>query len=50
LLGSVNRDSPFDKVPLADAVKYAAEMRIFTLRLWQLFKPQLHRVEVTKVY
>ena len=50
LLGSGKSAITFDKVPLADAVKYAAEDADITLRLWQLFKPQLHRVEVTKVY
>ncbi|MGR3529032.1 MAG: DNA polymerase, partial [Sulfitobacter sp.] len=38
------------KVPLTDAVRYAAEDADITLRLWQLFKPQLHRAQVTKVY
>jgi len=50
LLGSGKSAITFDKVPLGDAVKYAAEDADITLRLWQLFKPQLHRVEVTKVY
>ncbi|MCF7746258.1 DNA polymerase I [Sulfitobacter sp. M39] len=50
LLGSGKSAITFDKVPLADAVKYAAEDADITLRLWQLFKPQLHRGEVTKVY
>lgn len=50
LLGTGKSAITFDKVPLADAVKYAAEDADITLRLWQLFKPQLHRVGVTKVY
>ncbi|MFG6589661.1 DNA polymerase I [Sulfitobacter sp. 1A12157] len=50
LLGSGKSAVTFDKVPLADAVAYAAEDADVTLRLWQLFKPQLHRAEVTKVY
>ena len=50
LLGSGKSAVTFDKVPLADAVAYAAEDADITLRLWQLFKPQLHRAEVTKVY
>ncbi|MFG6517330.1 DNA polymerase I [Sulfitobacter sp. 1A13496] len=50
LLGSGKSAVTFDKVPLADAVPYAAEDADVTLRLWQLFKPQLHRAEVTKVY
>jgi len=37
-------------VPVDEAVKYAAEDADVTLRLWQLFKPQLHRVQVTTVY
>ncbi len=31
-------------------MKYAAEDADITLRLWQLFKPQLHRARVTTVY
>ena len=50
LLGSGKSAKTFDQVPLDDAVKYAAEDADITLRLWQMFKPQLHRVQVTKVY
>ena len=50
LLGSGKSAVTFDKVPMEDAVPYAAEDADVTLRLWQLFKPQLHRAEVTKVY
>ncbi|KIN63060.1 DNA polymerase I superfamily protein [Sulfitobacter noctilucicola] len=50
LLGSGKSAITFDKVPLADAVKYAAEDADITLRLWQYLKPQLHTVQVTKVY
>ncbi len=50
LLGSGKSAVTFDKVPLAEAVKYAAEDADITLRLHQLFKPQLHRNHVTKVY
>ena len=50
LLGSGKSAITFDKVPMADAVPYAAEDADITLRLWQVFKPQLHRAEVTKVY
>ena len=50
LLGSGKSAVTFDKVPLTDAVRYAAEDADITLRLWQLFKPQLHRAQVTKVY
>jgi DNA polymerase-1 len=49
-LGSGKSAVTFDKVPLAQAVKYAAEDADITLRLWKLFKPQLHRAQVTKVY
>jgi DNA polymerase I len=50
LLGSGKSAVTFDKVPLSDAVAYAAEDADITLRLWQMFKPQLHAAQVTKVY
>ncbi len=50
LLGSGKSAITFDKVPLEDAVPYAAEDADITLRLWQHFKPALHRAEVTRVY
>jgi DNA polymerase-1 len=50
LLGSGKSAITFDKVPLEEAVKYAAEDADITLRLWQLLKPQLHSARVTKVY
>ena len=50
LLGTGKSAITFDRVPVADAVKYAAEDADITLRLWQLFKPQLHRARVTTVY
>jgi DNA polymerase-1 len=50
LLGSGKSAVTFDRVPLSDAVAYAAEDADITLRLWQLFKPQLHRAQVTRVY
>ena len=50
LLGAGKSAITFDKVPLEDAVKYAAEDADITLRLWQILKPQLHVVGVTKVY
>ncbi len=50
LLGSGKTAVTFDRVPLADAVKYAAEDADVTLRLWEAFKPQLHRARVTTVY
>ena len=50
LLGGGKSAITFDKVPVDEAVKYAAEDADVTLRLWQLFKPQLHRAQVTTVY
>ena len=50
LLGSGKSQITFDRVPVDEAVKYAAEDADVTLRLWQLFKPQLHRKQVTTVY
>lgn len=50
LLGSGKAAITFDRVPVAEAVKYAAEDADVTLRLWQAFKPQLHRAKVTTVY
>ncbi|MGR3660427.1 MAG: DNA polymerase I [Paracoccaceae bacterium] len=50
LLGTGKSAITFDRVPVDDAVKYAAEDADITLRLWQLFKPQLHRKKVTTVY
>ena len=50
LLGSGKSAITFDRVPLDEAVTYAAEDADITLRLWQIFKPQLHRAHVTTVY
>jgi len=50
LLGSGKAQITFDRVAIDDAVKYGAEDADITLRLWQLFKPQLHRARVTTVY
>ncbi|MBT8410565.1 MAG: DNA polymerase I [Octadecabacter sp.] len=50
LLGTGKSAKTFDRVPVDDAVKYAAEDADITLRLWQAFKPQLHRKQVTTVY
>ncbi|SFA86370.1 DNA polymerase I [Poseidonocella pacifica] len=50
LLGSGKSAITFDRVPIDEAVRYAAEDADITLRLWQLFKPQLHRAQVTRVY
>ncbi|WP_108859987.1 DNA polymerase I [Ruegeria sp. Alg231-54] len=50
LLGSGKSAITFDKVPIDEATAYAAEDADITLRLWKLFKPQLHQVQVTTVY
>ncbi len=50
LLGSGKAAITFDRVPVDDAVKYAAEDADITLRLWQVLKPRLHAAKVTKVY
>ncbi|QDC10949.1 DNA polymerase I [Oceanicola sp. D3] len=50
LIGTGKSAITFDKVPLEEAVKYAAEDADITLRLWQVFKPRLHRAKVTTVY
>ena len=50
LLGTGKSAITFDKVPVADAVKYAAEDADVTLRLWQFLGPLLHIEKVTKVY
>ena len=50
LLGTGKSAITFDKVGIDEAVKYAAEDADITLRLWQSFKPQLHRKRVTTVY
>ena len=50
LLGSGKSAITFDRVPLEEAVKYAAEDADITLRLWVLLKSQLHGAHVTRVY
>nr|WP_323780395.1 DNA polymerase I [Amylibacter sp.] len=50
LLGTGKSAKTFDMVPIDEAVKYAAEDADVTLRLWQMFKPQLHANKVTTVY
>ena len=50
LLGSGKSQITFDRVPIEQAVKYAAEDADVTLRLWHTFKPRLHRAHVTRVY
>ena len=50
LLGTGKSAITFDRVPIDEAVKYAAEDADITLRLWQMFKPMLHLAKVTTVY
>ncbi len=50
LLGTGKSAITFDRVPIAEAVKYAAEDADITLRLWQVLKPRLHQEQVTNVY
>jgi len=50
LLGAGKSAITFDRVPIDEAVKYAAEDADVTLRLWQAFKPRLHEARVTTVY
>ena len=50
LLGGGKSAITFDRVAIEDATPYAAEDADITLRLWQTFRPQLHRAQVTTVY
>ena len=50
LLGTGKSAITFDRVPIDEASKYAAEDADITLRLWQIFKPRLHSSKVTRVY
>ncbi len=50
LIGSGKAAITFDRVPIDTATRYAAEDADITLRLWQRFKPELHRAQVTTVY
>ena len=50
LLGSGKSARTFDRVPIEDATRYAAEDADITLRLWRVLKPQLHSKQVTTVY
>ena len=50
LLGSGKSAITFDRVNIEEATPYAAEDADITLRLWQLLKPRLHQVRVTRVY
>ncbi|MEQ9529107.1 MAG: DNA polymerase I, partial [Parvibaculaceae bacterium] len=48
--GTGQKQITFDRVPLDKATEYAAEDADVTLRLWQMFKPRLHKERVTTVY
>ena len=50
LLGSGRSQITFDRVPIAKAVRYAAEDADITIRLWQKLRPKLHQSQVTTVY
>ncbi|MEL7415905.1 MAG: 5'-3' exonuclease H3TH domain-containing protein, partial [Pseudomonadota bacterium] len=50
LLGTGKSQITFDLLKIEDAAPYAAEDADVTLRLWHLFRPQLHRTRVTQVY
>ncbi|MEM7722426.1 MAG: DNA polymerase I [Pseudomonadota bacterium] len=50
LLGTGKSQITFDRVKIDDAAPYAAEDADITWRLWETFKPQLHRKQVTTVY
>jgi len=50
LLGSGKSAITFDRIDIGKATEYAAEDADITLRLWQAFKPRLHRDRVTTVY
>jgi DNA polymerase-1 len=48
--GTGKKQITFDRVPLDKATEYAAEDADITLRLWQDFKPRLHKQQMTTVY
>jgi DNA polymerase-1 len=50
LLGAGKSQVTFDRVPIEKAAPYAAEDAEVTWRLWETFKPRLHRARVTTVY
>jgi DNA polymerase I len=50
LIGTGKSQITFDRVPIDKATAYAAEDADVTFRLWQAFKPDLHKVGVTTVY
>ncbi len=50
LIGAGKSQITFDRVSIADAVKYAGEDADITVRLWRHLRPQLHKSGVTRVY
>jgi DNA polymerase-1 len=50
VVGTGKKQISFAQVPLDIATHYAAEDADVTLRLWQHFKPRLHKHAVTRVY
>ncbi|MDV7270319.1 DNA polymerase I [Thioclava sp. A2] len=50
LIGSGKAQITFDKVDVEKASVYAAEDADITLRLWEIFKPQLHQAQATTIY
>ncbi|PRY92735.1 DNA polymerase I [Hasllibacter halocynthiae] len=50
LIGSGRSQITFDRVPVDRAAPYAAEDADVTIRLHELFRPQLHAEKVTTVY
>ncbi|MEM8800721.1 MAG: DNA polymerase I, partial [Pseudomonadota bacterium] len=50
IAGTGKKQLTFDKIPLEDAVPYAAEDADVTARLYRLLKPRLAQEHVTRVY
>ena len=50
IAGTGKSQKTFDQIALDKATEYAAEDADITLRLWQVFKPQLRMEKVTTVY
>ena len=50
LIGKGKSAISFARVPIEDAVGYAAEDADVTLRLWHVLKPRMHRAKVAGVY
>ncbi|WP_370328718.1 DNA polymerase I [Hyphomonas atlantica] len=50
IAGTGKSQKTFDQIALDKATEYAAEDADITLRLWQVFKPQLRTEKVTTVY